>query len=163
MTEPRVAKVFRLVLPMTLLLSAGEPPGALAGTGPEGLWLVTPEEAMTPGEVRSRGLFQREAPLPNSGPDIRIEKPGLDQAQQSPLDIAINFLARRAPVDLATLKVTLVKLVNIDLTERVRQYVSPEGLRVPKVNLPSGEHIVRLSLGDQAGGVTVKEIILDVR
>jgi len=148
---------------MTLLLSAGEPPGALAGTGPEGLWLVTPEEAMTPGEVRSRGLFQREAPLPNSGPDIRIEKPGLDQAQQSPLDIAISFLARRAPVDLATLKVTLVKLVNIDLTERVRQYVSPEGLRVPKVNLPSGEHIVRLSLGDQAGGVTVKEIILDVR
>lgn len=163
MTEPRVAKVFRLVLPMTLLLSAGESPGALAGTGPEGLWLVTPEEAMTPGEVRSRGLFQREAPLPNSGPDIRIEKPGLDQAQQSPLDIAISFLARRAPVDLATLKVTLVKLVNIDLTERVRQYVSPEGLRVPKVNLPSGEHIVRLSLGDQAGGVTVKEIILDVR
>jgi len=148
---------------MTLLLSAEEPSGALAGTGPEGLWLVTPEEAMTPGEVRSRGIFQREAPLPNSGPDIRIEKPGLDQTLQPPLDIAISFLARRAPVDLATLKVTLVKLVNIDLTDRVRQYLSPEGLRVPQVNLPIGEHVVRLSLGDQAGGVTVKEIILNVR
>lgn len=148
---------------MTLLLSAGSPASALGGAGPEGLWLVTPEEAMTPGEVRTRGLFQLETPLPNTGPDIRIEKPGLDQTQQSPLDIAISFIARRAPVDLATLKVTLVKLVNIDLTDRVRQYVSPEGLRVPQVNLPSGEHIVRLSLGDQAGGVTVKEIILEVR
>jgi len=155
--------VLRLVLPMMQLLSAGEPSGALGGAGPEGLWLFTPEEAMTPGEVRTRGLFQREAPLPNSGPDIDIEKPGLDQALQPPLDIAISFIARHAPVDLSTFRVTLVKLVNIDLTDRVRQHLSVEGLRLTQVQLPSGEHIVRLSLSDQAGGVTVKEIILRVR
>ena len=99
---------------------------------------------MTPGEVRTRGLFQREAPLPNSGPDIDIEKPGLDQALQPPLDIAISFIARHAPVDLSTFRVTLVKLVNIDLTDRVRQHLSVEGLRLTQVQLPSGEHIVRL-------------------
>ena len=51
----------------------------------------------------------------------------------------------------------------IDLTDRLRSYVTEEGLRVTQVKLPSGEHTVRLSLGDQAGGVTVKQMTLNVK
>jgi len=161
--------LLKSVFPMLLLVLAAGGASCLSAADREGLWLITSDEAATPAavvdpdEIRTRGLFQRAAPLPDSGPDIQIEQPGLDQALRPPLDIAISFIPRRSPVDLSTLKVTLVKLVNLDSTDRVRQYVSPEGLRVPKVNLPSGVHIVRLSLGDQAGGVTVKEIILKVR
>jgi len=118
--------VVRCVLPMLLLASAAGATGYLSATDQEALCLITPDEAGTPAsvadpaEVRTRGLFQRETPLPNSGPDIHIEQPGLDQAQQSPMDIAISFTARHAPVDLSTFRATLVKLVNIDLTDRVR-------------------------------------------
>ena len=157
------------VFPMLLLVLAAGGASCLSAADQEGLWLITPDEAATPAavvdpdEIRTRGLFQRAAPLPDSGPDIQIEQPGLDQALRPPLDIAISFIPRRSPVDLSTLKVTLVKLVNIDLTDRLRQYVSAEGLRLTQVQLPSGEHVVRLSLSDQAGGKTVKEITLNVK
>ena len=133
-----------------------------------GFWLITPEEgAMAPAfvdphGVRDRGLFSSDSVEQNKGPVIKMEKPNVDDVVASPLEIVIQFSPREASVDLSTLKVTLVKFIDIDLTDRVRPYVSNEGLHIPDAQLPSGEHTVRVTLGDTDGGLTVTQLYVKI-
>lgn len=133
-----------------------------------GFWLITPEEgAMAPTladphAVRERGLFSSVPVEQNNGPVIKMEKPNFADANTSPLEILIRFSPREASVDLSTLKVTLVKLFDIDLTDRVRPYVSKEGLHIPDAQLPSGEHTVRVTLGDTDGGITITQLYVKI-
>ena len=89
-------------------------------------------------------------------------EPETEEAHPSPLEILIRFTPRQAPVDLSTLNVTLVKFFNIDLTDRVRPYMSPEGIHIQDAKLPSGEHTLHLTLADMDGGLTTEEISLRV-
>lgn len=129
----------------------------------ESLWLIKPEEAALPPAVFERGgPTELSTPLPETGPDIEIVSPLADTPNASPLEIMIRFNPRNAPIDLSTLKVTLVKWINIDLTDRIREFVTPEGIHVGNAELPSGEHLVRFSLADQNGDITVKQVKLIV-
>jgi hypothetical protein len=56
----------------------------------------------------------------------------------------------------------VVKLVSIDITDRVRPYTSPQGIHIPDARLPSGTHIVRISVADTAGGVSRKQITVSI-
>jgi len=136
---------------------------ALAEQGHGDFWFITPEEAamapavIDPHAIRERGLFSSEPELSENGPKIRLEKPHGDDPQPSPVEIHIQFIPRDAPVDLSTLEVTLVKIIDIDLTERVKDYATDTGLHIKDANLPSGEHTVRVTLGDTEGGLTVTQ------
>jgi len=55
-----------------------------------------------------------------------------------------GFISRDAPVDLSTL--------------RVKDYATEKGLHIKDGNLPSGEHTVRVTLGDTEGGLTVTQL-----
>jgi hypothetical protein len=129
----------------------------------EELWLITPEEAATPEEaeplIRSRGLGPK---LPDTGPMIELLKPLANETISVPTEIVVRFTPRSAPVDLSTLKVSVVKLVRIDITDRLTPYVSPTGIKIPDANLPSGEHKVRLTVGDAEGNVTSKDVIFKI-
>lgn len=153
-----------LMLVATMLLMSGG-----AAPAESGFWLITPEEAamapvaVDPHAIRERGLFGGDEPaLSNTGPQIQLRKPGVGAEPSSPLDIEIQFIPRDAPVDLSTIKVTLVKIIDIDLTERVKPYVTVEGLHIKDAKLPSGEHTVRVSLGDTKGGVTVTQLVIKI-
>jgi hypothetical protein len=74
----------------------------------------------------------------------------------------VKFAPRNAPVDVSSLKVQVVKLIPIDITDRVRPYVTAEGIQIPDAKLPSGEHKVRLSLSDNAGVVSRKEMTVTI-
>lgn len=133
----------------------------------EGFWLITPEEAAMPpastDQVIPRGLFEAGREEPDTGPLIDVLKPLVGKAQPVPLEILVKFEPRNSPVDVSSLKVTLVKFVPIDITDRVRPYVSPEGIRIPDARLPSGEHTVRISLADNAGGVSRKQMTVMIQ
>ncbi len=136
---------------------------ALAAGASDGLWLITPEEAATADEaeplIRSRGLGPK---LPDAGPMIELLKPIEHETISVPTEVVVRFTPRSAPVDLSTLKVSVVKLVRIDITDRLTAYASPTGIKIPDANLPSGEHKVRITLGDAEGGVTSKEVIFRI-
>lgn len=100
--------------------------------------------------------------LKETGPKIHIAQPKANTPTRSPLEIMIRFSPGKAPIDLSTFKVTLVKWVNIDITEHLEKYVTPEGVHIEKVDLPPGDHTVRLTLADREGHVTVKEVNLIV-
>lgn len=127
-------------------------------------WLVTPEEAsMTPAlsPKDDDGSFRLGA-SPDNGPIVNVERPALQTAVTSPLEIIIRFAPRQAAVDVSSLKVTLVKFVNIDITPRIKPFTTSEGIHIQDVNLPSGTHRVRLVISDKSGKLTVKELKIQV-
>ena len=142
-----------------------------AGTGSSierGLWLITPEEAALPaaptgGVAPSGGRpLDVERAAPDTGPEILVVKPAEGKPLSVPLEVAVRFKPRQAPVEVATVKVSVVKLFEIDITERVRPYVTPAGIEIPDARLPSGKHMVRISVGDKNGGVSQRELTLEV-
>ncbi len=134
----------------------------------QGIWLITPEEAAMPPAPPEQSRLQGGMPfdigrdLPDTGPMIELLKPNDGTSTPVPVEVSIRFEPRAAPVDVSTLKVMVVKLFSIDITDRVRPYSSPQGIHIPDARLPSGTHTVRISLADTAGGVSRKQVIVSV-
>lgn len=133
--------------------------------GQDGFWLITPEEAaMPPASTEKRGQpFDAGREPPDNGPLIEVLKPVPGAPIAVPLEIAVKFVPRSAPVDLSSLKVTVVKFIGIDITERVRPFATPAGIQIPDAKLPSGEHTVRITVADATGGVSRKQVTLTVQ
>jgi hypothetical protein len=130
-------------------------------------WLITPEEAALPPQAQGESLtpgvpsdISRE--VSELGPVIEVLKPVAGATMSSPTEIAIRLTPKHDPIDWGTLHVWLVKLINIDITERVRPFVTSSGIEIPDAQLPSGHHTVRISLSDITGGLTVKQATLIV-
>ena len=49
-----------------------------------------------------------------------------------------------------------------DLTSRVKSFVGPGGIDMPEVELPAGEHMVRVDIKDTDGRVGTTSFILKV-
>jgi len=134
----------------------------------QGIWLITPEEAAMPPSpdetIHSRGgmPFDIGREVPDTGPMIELLKPNDGTSTPVPVEVSIRFEPRAAPVDLSTLNVMVVKLISIDITERLRPYTSPQGIQIPDARLPSGTHTVRISLADTAGGVSRKQVTVSI-
>jgi hypothetical protein len=125
------------------------------------LWLISPEEAAAapaPEEslIRSRGLTSK-------GPRIDVLKPVEDEPQRSPLEIQVRFHPNPTAVNPESVKVQLVKFISIDITDRVKPYLSESGIDVKEANIPSGKHLVRITVSDGKGETSSKEIELQVR
>jgi hypothetical protein len=151
--------LFFLVVLTTVTLVALAP-APLAGEGPEGLWLVTPEEAaqpdapaVTPPPIRLRG---KTAP-PSLGPKVEMVSPPDGKPAPPPIELLITFAPNQAPIDLASLKVKLVKLIKIDITDRLKPYLNDQGIHVKDAKMPSGKFRVQLTIADVKGNVTEGE------
>lgn len=130
-------------------------------------WLITPEEAtMAPaakidplqgGEHFAIGRQDLEI-----GPIIKVEKPQTGVPQNSPMEIVVKFVPRSHPVDLNTLEVELVKFINIDITDRVVEYTTEQGIQLKEANVPLGSHRVRIALADTTGAISVREFLFEV-
>lgn len=79
-----------------------------------------------------------------------------------PIQVLIRFTPRAEPIDLASLKVTLVKFIDIDITDRIRPFVTLEGIQVKEAKIPPGKHRVRITVSDKAGDLSVKEVSFEV-
>ena len=141
-----------------ILILLGVSPTAFAGSE---IWLITPEEAaMAPAAekslIQSRGLSE-------SGPAIEVVKPTDGGEAPSPLEILIRFAARTETVDLSSLKVSLLKFITIDITDRVRPYATASGIDVKEAKIPAGKHRVRISVADTKGDVSTRDVSFEVR
>lgn len=131
-----------------------------AGTGD---WLITPEEAaMAPAPDAGRGLVEIGREDITLGPVIDVVEPLNGSRESMPVQVLVRFAPLSEPVDLTSLKVILIKFIQIDITDRIRPYVTPEGIQVKEAKIPPGKHRVRISLADKAGGLTVREIFFEV-
>lgn len=142
--------------------------GAPLAFTPNDTWLITPEEAaLPPASLEERGLkggtpFDIGREPPDIGPIIEVMKPTEGTPQSPPIEIAVRFAPRQQQIDLKSLKVAVVKFISIDITDRVRPYLSEEGIQIPDAKLPSGEHTVRITLSDVTGAATVRQATIKV-
>lgn len=134
-----------------------------AMSSPDG-WLITPQEAALAPRAEAPG----GAPLDvgrqesNLGPTIEILKPNVGGKASGPVEIQINFVPKTGPVDLTSLKVTVVKFIPFDITDRLRDYATADGIQIKEAKIPAGKHIVRISVADAQGTRSVKEIEFEV-
>ncbi len=137
--------------------------GPVEGANGKEMWLITPEDAaMAPAKkAPDRDLTQigTESSL---GPKIEVLKPSDGSITQSPVEVDVKFTPKVSPVDPSSLKVSVIKLIDIDITDRVRTYASAIGIHIPAAQLPSGKHTVRVSIADQDGLRSAKDIRFEV-
>ena len=148
---------FAITVSLTILLSTA----ALGALTNQDFWLITPEEAemqpalISPFDEMSTGVI-------NKGPIVEVEKPQTDKPIGSPVEVVINFRKRLSEINLDSLSVEVEKLINIDITDRVKPYVTLKGIRIPDAPLPSGEHTILLYIEDVEGNPTDFEMTIHV-
>jgi hypothetical protein len=144
-------KRFCAVLLATFILSA-QTMGARAG-----VVLITPEEAQLP---TPKGVHAARAVT--RGPRIDLAGPDAGEAR-SPLRLQLKFRGfGGATINLDSLRVTYVKMPDVDLTSRVRPYAQQTGIEIPDAEAPPGEHLVRVEIHDSEGRRTTTTFMLSV-
>jgi hypothetical protein len=122
-----------------------------------GVVLITPEEAQlpTPKGVHAARAITRGPRIDLSGPDASDVR--------SPLSLQLKFRGfGGATINLDSLRVTYLKMPDVDLTSRVRPFVQPTGIEIPDAEAPPGEHLVRVEIHDSEGRRTVTTFLLSV-
>jgi hypothetical protein len=122
-----------------------------------GVVLITPEEAQLPSQ---KGVFASRAVT--RGPRIDFSGPDTNEVR-SPLRLQLKFRGfGGATINLDSLRVTYLKLPNIDLTSRVRLFAQPTGIEIPDAEAPPGEHLVSVEIQDSEGRRTMTTFLLSV-
>jgi hypothetical protein len=149
-TASREGIIMRL-FPIAVVL--GVALGVAAGSAPaRALDLITPAEAALPAAVASpmsfRGLTR--------GPTVEMVSPPADAASPfGPLTLDITFDAHNgAAVDPNSVKVTYLKQPAIDLTVRLKPYITAKGIAAANVTVPPGTHTIRIDVTDSEGRTT---------
>jgi hypothetical protein len=153
MSRARLSVIF-----MALVLVAQLSPSAWAGK-----WLVTPEEAAKAGE-RAAGWKELAAAVEGAGPIIIVHDPRALNRVQAPLNILVSFEPGKSGErpDMASLTVTLIGFFDIDITDRIREHIIGDTLKVEDANLPEGSHRLRLAIKDIGGNPNERDMVVNV-
>jgi len=125
-------------------------------------WLITPLESQI--QVRDGSYTEPVAAAEGPGPEIVLKNPKMFKKLLSPIDIFIAFEPGKSgkPVDMETLKVTLIGFIDINITDRLREYIRGTNLDIQEAKLPSGEHRLRMRIKDVDGNPNERDIVVTV-
>lgn len=147
-----------LIIPVILLTFASTARGEDMGP----LELITAQEAATQ-DMDPSQMHVEVGRGDENGPSIELLAPQIGSPLKPPVPIAVKFIQRTGKdIDPSTFKLEYLKFITIDLTSRVKQYVTKEGINVPEAKLPSGTHTIRLSIGDITGAITKRILTIEV-
>jgi hypothetical protein len=120
--------------------------------------LITEDEAKLP---PPKGAVAADRRGVTRGPKIKyIEKSG---PIHSPTDLQLTFESfGGAKIDPDSVKMTYLKTPNVDLTPRIKSFVQDKGIDIPDVELPVGEHMVRVDIKDSDGRIGSTVFVLRV-
>ncbi|MGP0083032.1 MAG: hypothetical protein ACLP0B_05295 [Steroidobacteraceae bacterium] len=120
--------------------------------------LITEEEAKLP---PPRGAVATDRRGITRGP--KVELVGEVRPVHSPMHLQLKFVSfGGAKIDLESVKVTYLRTPNVDLTDRVKPFVQSSGIDIPDVELPEGEHMVRVDIKDSDGRAGTTSFVLKV-
>jgi hypothetical protein len=118
--------------------------------------LITQDEARLPPALQEEHPFE----LRTAGPRIVVRSPIDGGEYDGPIDVDVEFSPGPSGllVKDETLRVTYLKLVQIDLTGRLRPYFQKDRLHVESVNIPAGRHRISLSIADEGGYTSIASL-----
>jgi hypothetical protein len=120
--------------------------------------LITEEEAKLP---PPKGAIVADRRGITRGPKIKV----LDESEpvHSPMHLQVMFESfGGAKIDLDSVKVTYLRNPSVDLTPRVKPFLQNVGIDIPDVQLPVGEHLVRIDVKDSDGRIGSTSFLLKV-
>lgn len=124
-----------------------------------GNWLVTSQEAALPLSATSKA-----GRAITRGPAIRQVSPAGPVAPNSPFALQIEFAARGGEkIDPATAQVTILRGNNVNITQRVRAYITPTGIVIPDAMVAPGTHALQVSVSDSNGRQSIANIEIEAR
>jgi len=123
------------------------------------LELITAQEAHLPDDPvgRSYGI--------SIGPTIIVVSPAPAAGFiKSPFALRMRFQAHGgAPIDADSVLITYKKVPPIDLTQRVRTFITSEHIEVDNVQAPPGQHRIQVDLKDGRGHAASTEFTIKIR
>jgi len=82
---------------------------------------------------------------------------------QSPMRFQLKFVSfGGARIDPDSVRFTYIRTPNVDLTPRLKAFVKTTGIDVPDVELPAGDHIIRVEIKDSDGRASSTSFLLKV-
>ena len=125
-----------------------------ANAGP--VVLITADEAKLP---PPRGAIIADRRGITRGPKVEMVAEG----DHSPMHLQLKFESfGGARIDPDSVKVTYLRTPNVDLTVRVKPFVNIAGIDMPDVELPAGNHMVRVDIKDTDGRIGSASFVLKV-
>lgn len=134
--------------------------------------VMTAMFASLPGYASQMLITEEEAHLPPPKGAVASDRRGITRGPKvefvpdggrSPVHLQLKFESYGgAKIDPDSVKVTYLRTPNVDLTSRIRPFVQPTGIDMPDVQLPAGEHMVRVDIKDSEGRMGTTSFILKV-
>ena len=121
-----------------------------------------------------RLITPEEARLPAADPDDANARavtrgPGIDAVAPSPVGVsgtfrlAVKFRPRNAEaIDPESVRVTYRRLPEVDLTARLKPFVTASGIEAPAVIAPPGKHVIVIEATDVKGRLGRSQMTLTV-
>ena len=120
--------------------------------------LITPEEAKLPPPKVAVAMSARGV---TRGPQIEVVQ-DVDPTH-SPTHFVLKFTAHGgARIDPATVQITYLRTPDVDLTQRVKPFVTDSGIDIPNAVVPPGSHMLRVDLKDSDGHTATLNFTLNV-
>jgi hypothetical protein len=93
-----------------------------------------------------------QKPTSPEGPIINIESPIHNGTYEGPFPILVEFEpgSKGYEVDISSLKLEYKKAWGIDITDRVREFITGTKIDVRESELPTGRHTVEIEIADTA-------------
>lgn len=132
---------------------------AAAVSAAEPVQLITSEEAGLP-PTSSTGQGTRNL---TRGPGIDPLATPATAVAGRPFRLSVKFMpSNGVPIDPASVRVTYSRQPAVDLTARVKPFVSADGIDAPAVVVPPGRHVIEVQATDKEGRIGRKQFTLTV-
>ncbi|HEV7257114.1 MAG TPA: hypothetical protein VGN82_04965 [Bosea sp. (in: a-proteobacteria)] len=125
----------------------------------EPIQLITRQEASFPPPAAASS---QERNL-TRGPGVDRLAPPAVGMNGEPFRFAVKFKPRNGvPIDPATVRVTYRRQLDVDLTSRIKSFITADGIDAAAVLVPPGRHLIEVEATDKEGRLGRGQITLTV-
>lgn len=131
---------------------------ALGNVGAQsGVWLVNSQEAALPPSASSKAGRSI-----TRGPAIRQVSPSNVVTANQPFNLQVEFAGRGGEkINPATAQITILRGGNINITDRLKPFITANGIEMPAAMVPPGTHVLQVAVSDAGGRQTIANIEID--
>lgn len=124
-----------------------------------GVWLVSSQEAaMPPAQASKAGRSITR------GPAIRQISPANAVAANQPFDLRVEFAGRGGEkINPASTQILILRGNTVDVTSRVKPYVTATGIEMPNAMVPAGTYVLQVTVSDAGGRQSIANIEIDAK
>lgn len=151
--------LIRRILPAMLVAAVAAPLSLTAARAAEPVQLITREEAGLPAPDAPGGAVRNLT----RGPGIDTQGTLGSGVAGKPLRLAVKFLpSNGVPIDPDSVRVIYRRQPALDVTTRVKAFITAQGIEAPAVLVPPGKHIIEIQAVDKEGRVGRTQMTLSV-